>query len=236
MRGRVVAVISAILLAAVGAVLLTGYVSGADKRALAGVEATSVLVVVEPIAKGTPVSQLGNRVSEEKYPAVAVADGALSSLDDVAGMVVTADLLPGEQLLAGRVAAPEELLLPGEVALPSGMQRVSLELDRERVVGGLISAGDTVGIFVSLDDPERTVVALNKVLVLRVQGATAEPTSESSATEAAPGSSVMVTLAVTESQALEVVFSAEHGDIWLTQQPADVSTGGSQVVTEEVIG
>ena len=236
MRGRVVAVISAILLAAVGAVLLTGYVSGADERAMAGVESTSVLVVVEPIAKGTPVSQLGNRVTEEKYPAIAVAEGALSSLDDVAGMVVTTDLLPGEQLLAGRMADPDELLSPGEVALPSGMQRVSLELDRERVVGGLLSAGDTVGIFVSLNDPERTALVLNQVLVLRVQGATAEPTAESSATEAAPSSTVMVTLGVTSSQAVEVVFAAEHGDIWLSQQPADVATGGTQVVTEEVLG
>ena len=216
--------------------MLTGYVSGADERALAGVEATSVLVVAQPVAKGTPAEVLAGLVTEEKYPAMAVAPGALASLDDVAGMVTTTDLQPGEQVLASRLADPGSLLTPGEVALPSGMQRVTLELDRQRVVGGLLSAGDTVGVFVSLTDPDRTHLFLQKVLIVRIQGATAVPetTDEGAVSTAqAPRESVMVTFAVSAPDAEKLVFAAEHGDVWLSHEPADASTGGTRVVTEE---
>ncbi len=156
MRGRVVAVISAILLAAVGAVLLTGYVSRADERAMAGLETTKVLVVREPVGEGTPVAALAALVSEEKYPLAAVATGALSSLEGMEGMVVTTDLQPGEQVLASRLADPASLLAPGEVAIPDGMQSVSVQLEPERVIGGRLTSGDTVGVLVSLTSPSRT--------------------------------------------------------------------------------
>jgi pilus assembly protein CpaB len=231
-RGRVIAVVSAIVLAGVGALLLTGYVSRADERAMAGVESTSVLVVVEPIAEGTPVSAMAGLVSVEKYPLVAVAPGALASLDDVAGMVATTDLQPGEQILASRLADPASLLAPGEVAVPEGMQSVSVQLTPERVVGGRLAAGDTVGVLVSLTGPERTHLVLQKVLVVRVQGAAVGSSGEDGA-EPVPSGSVIVTLAVSAADAEKVVFAAEHGSIWLSDEPESASTGGTRVVTEE---
>src|SRR6185369_9849400 len=54
MQRRVIAAIAAVLLAGIGAVLLYSYVNTADKRAMAGQEATSVLVVTKVVPAGTP--------------------------------------------------------------------------------------------------------------------------------------------------------------------------------------
>jgi pilus assembly protein CpaB len=222
------------MLAAVGGVLLTGYVSGADKRAMAGMEATSVLVVLEPIAKGTAAESLTELVSVEKLPAVAVAPSAVSDLESLAGMVATTDLQPGEQVLAGRFADPTSLIPTGEVAVPAGLQRLSLLVTPDRVVGGRIAAGDKVGIYVSLTEPKRTHVIQHKVLVVRVQGGVAPAAADGTAAGPEPvlEGDVMVTLAVDSAEAEEIIFGLEHGSVWLTIQPDDVKTDGTRVVTD----
>ena len=55
----------------------------------------------------------------------------------------TVDLQPGEQLLAGRFARPRALQAPGTVAVPAGLQEVSVQLEPQRAVGGRLAAGDT---------------------------------------------------------------------------------------------
>ena len=41
----------------------------------------------------------------------------------------------------------------------------------------------------------------------------------------------MITLAVTAPQAEAVVWGVEHGTVWLTLEPEDADTGGTQVLT-----
>ncbi len=233
MRGRVVAVVVAIVLAVVGGVLLTGYVSGADQRALAGMKATTVLVVVEPIAEGTPAVDLAAMVAVEELPAVAVAPGAVDDLESLAGMVSTVALEPGEQVLAARFADPASLLPAGEVALPAGHQRLSLLISPERIAGGRVEAGEKVGVYVSLTEPNRTHAILHKVPVVRVQGGVVPVASDDGAAAGGPvpEGDVMLTLAVTSADAEQIVFGLEHGSVWLTIEPDDVDTNGTRVVT-----
>ena len=132
--------------------------------------------------------------------------------------MATVDLLPGEQLLAGRFERPDDLQAPGTVAVPAGLQEVSVLLEPQRAVGGRLAAGDTVGVFVSLprDGTRRPHAVLHDVLVTQVQGAPAPPPGEAttetaSAGAAAPSASLLVTLAVTAAEAETVVFGVEHG-------------------------
>ena len=86
----------------------------------------------------------------EELPGAAVAETALNTLDGAAGKVTSADLVPGEQLLAERLVSPEELKTLGSVPVPAGLQEVSFQLEPQRVVGGRLAAGDTVGIFITM--------------------------------------------------------------------------------------
>ncbi|MGR6963448.1 Flp pilus assembly protein CpaB [Geodermatophilus sp. URMC 61] len=239
MRRRLLAALAALLLAATGAVVLLAYVRGADARALAGVQTVDVLVVDQPVPEGTPAQELTELVRTERLPAKAAVEGRVTDLDQLAGQVATADLQPGEQLLAARFAAPEDLSVPGTVAPPEGTSEVSLLLEPQRAVGGRLSAGDSVGVHVSLGLPDGTGVThsvLHRVLVTQVQGAPApasegEGTDTASSGSAAPSASLLVTLGLRPEAAEAVVFGMEHGTVWLSLEPEGVDTTGTEVLS-----
>lgn len=239
MKRRIIAAVAAILLAAVGAVALFAYVNRADQRAMAGMQTTQVLVVKEPIAKGTPVDQLTpNQVTSKELPKTAVVPGAVTSLNQLNGLVATADLQPGEQVIAPRFAAAETLTNARSAPVPKGLQEIALQLDSQRVLGANLVPGDTVGVFLTVgQDPDRkTHLTAHKVLVSRVQGGLAPvPVEGKSVDQAAPlpeATSVMVTLAVTAAQAEKIVFAAETGNVWLSHEPADADQNGTTIITE----
>jgi pilus assembly protein CpaB len=241
-RRRFLAAIAALVLLVAGTAVLLGYVHGADARAFAGTRTVEVLVAAELVPEGTPGSELAPLVRTELLPAKAALEGRVTDLSALSGRVATVDLQPGEQLLASRFQRPDDLQAPGTVAVPEGLQEVSILLEPQRAVGGRLAAGDGVGVFVSLSDEMATHVVLHHVLVTQVQGAPApvtggdgSQTDTASAGEAAPSNSLMVTLAVTAAQAEAVVFGIEHGTVWLSLEPADANNGGTDVITPENI-
>jgi pilus assembly protein CpaB len=235
-RRRLIAALAALLLAVAGAVVLLAYVRDADARALAGTETVEVLVVQEPVPAGTRIEDLGDSVAPELLPRKAVADGGVADLAALTGRVTTVDLQPGEQLLDSRFASPDDLAAPGAVAVPDGASEISVLLEPQRVVGGRLAAGDTVGVYISLEDLSSTHVVLHGVLVTQVQG-TSVPASDGETTDtassggAAPSASVMVTLAMRAEQAEAVVFGMEHGTVWFSLEPEGADTSGTEVIT-----
>jgi len=223
MKRRIFAAAAAIVLAAVGAVTLNSYVGSADARAMASLDNVQVLVVAKPILKGTPADTLAREVVTKTIPKVAVVPTAVSDLADLAGLVATADLQPGEQVISSRFADPASLADAQSAPVPPGLQEVSLQLASERALGGNLTPGDTVGVLLTVK--EETQLALHSILVSRVQGGLAPVESDTAtADEPAPlpEASVMVTLAVTAEQAEQVVAASENGSVWLSLEPVNV--------------
>jgi len=239
MKRRLLAALVALVLAGAGAVLLMGYVGHADQRAMAGMQSVNVLVVTAPVPEGTTSAALAKLVATKALPAVAVAKGALSSLDPISGQVTTADLQPGEQLLASRFADPASLTNSGGIKIPQGFQQVSVSLEPQRALGGELAPGATVGIFLSMakDDPypAQTHLVLNRVLVTKVVGGSAEPAPTGTKAPATTGTALMVTLALDAHNAETVVYGAEHGTLWLSSEPSDALLSGSRVVTRDIV-
>jgi pilus assembly protein CpaB len=239
-RRRILAAFAAILLLAVGSLVLLAYVRGADERALAGVQTVEVLVVDEGIPAGTAGDQLTGLVRTELVPAKVALDSRVTDLADLSGQVASVDLLAGEQLLASRFVRPDDVQVAGTVAVPAGLQEVSVLLEPQRVVGARLAAGDTVGVYLSQVLPDgtgQTAAVLHQVLVTQVQGAPTAPDPDTeadpetaSASSGAPVTSLMVTLAVTAKDAETVVFGAEHGTLWLSLETEGDSTGATRVV------
>ena len=237
---RLLAALAALLLLVVGTAVVVAYVHGADNRALAGVRSVDVLVADELIPEGTPADEISGMVRTETVPAKSAVAGRVTDLDALTGRVATVDPLPGEQLLVARFAQPDDLQSAGTVAVPAGLQEVSVLLEPQRAVGGRLAAGDTVGVVVSLtfeDGTSATHAVLHDVLVTQVQGApapvesTEEPETASSGTPA-PSGSLMITFAVSAAQAEAVVFGVEHGSLWLSLEPEGAQTGGTDIVTQ----
>lgn len=227
MRTRIIAVVVAAVLAVVGAGVLVMAVRSADARATAGEQLVSVLVVRNQISAGTSGDRLGGAVEVDKIPAAYVADDAVNDVSDLAGLVAAVDLEPGEQVLASRFQTSADLASSGaRASVPQGMQEVAVAVDLQRIAGGSVGPGDTVGVFVSFDPSDgqaaTTTLLLDQVLVTSVSSSVA-----SAATDGAPAAQglVLVSLALSSEQATSVIHAAEFGRIWMSAQNDDTTPG-----------
>ena len=252
MKSRLLAGVAAVVLAVVGAILVVSYASGADARAVKNLEPLDVLIVAKPVPAGTSVESLLPFLTSQKLPGTAVAKSALASLDGQAGKVTAVDLLPGEQLVAERLAAPETIKSSGgAIPVPEGLQEISFQLEPQRVVGGQLAPGDHIGIFISLkgggieatQEKETTQLTLHKVLLTAVQGApipTATPQPSDSGSAAAPAAAppvpagpLILTVAVNDVDASKIVYGSEFGTLWLSKEPLNaVDSGRPGIMTK----
>lgn len=239
LKTRLIGGAAALLLAITGTVAVTSYVQAADERALQGAATKEIYVVEKEIPAHTPASDLAAFIKSAEVPSSAIAQGAVTDLGALAGRVTSATLLPGEQLLSARLVDPAALLAPGRVAVPKGLQEVTIQLGPDRVVGGQLAPGDTVGVFVSFaEGPGKggptTHAVFQKVLITSVQGAPAEATGKDASTTPGPpvpAGAMLITLARSVADVERIVFAAEFGTIWLSKQPTAASEGGTSVIT-----
>jgi len=227
MKTRLLAALTALVLAVLGAVLINGYVQSADARALSGIRTLPVLVVTKPVPAGTAVAQLQPSLELRRLPATAVAAGALDSLSAVSGRVAAVDLVPGEQLLKSRLVSPSAVQKTGTVAVPKGMQEVTVQLAPASVVGGKIQAGESVAVYFSLPasggGQNVTKLVFQRVLVTDVQGAPAQTDAKTG--QAAPTGSLLITLARPAADVQRIIYATQYGTIWLSSEPADSVAG-----------
>jgi len=249
-KTRLLGGIAALVVAIIGTVMLVFYVQGADKRALANTETEEVYIVQREIPAGTTVAKFGDSVVKKSIPRSAIAADSVKNLDDLGSKVSSIEFMPGEQVLASRMVDPGSQLGRGRVEVPTGLQEVTVKLDIERVIGGNLQAGDTVGVLLSFkpkDDslPDMTQLSLHKVLVTAVQdgsGSIADPATEQTTQTASGGSlnanknsstqgTYLVTLARPAPDVEKIVFAAEFGKVYLTKEPGDATQGNSGVMT-----
>ncbi len=234
MNKRVIAALVAVVLATVGVIMLVAYARNADERAYDDAKLVSVLRVTASVPAGTAAANIGDKVETVELPRSAIADGAIDDLSEVQGLSTTAKLEPGEQVLSARFA--KEVAVVGSVRnsrVPKGMQEVTIPLDAARAVGGVLKAGDTVGVVSSVlvkGDDGVTQVIVNRAVITRISRAVIAD-GEVDATGA-----FLVTLAVKTRQVGEIINTAEYGKLWLTQQYPDTEGGSGGLVSKVQLG
>jgi pilus assembly protein CpaB len=260
--------------------MLVGYVRSAEDRALAGEELVPVLVAEQAIERGDGSDGLIDAVRLEKVPAKVRAEDAVADLADLEGLAAAVDLVPGEQLLLSRFAAPETLVVHRRVEAPADLLEVTVSLTPERAVGGQLQPGDLVAVIASFDPldagaeepgstvgtglppnpdggdddtfvgttdgesgptrtPASTHLILHKVLVTNVQVEQLprhpDEASADDAPELAPTGNLLITLAVEPADAQRIVFTAEHGFIWLGGENAEADEPETVVELRETV-
>lgn len=251
MKTRLLGGIAALVVAVIGTIILFNYVQGADKRALANTETVDVLVVKQDVAAGTPADKLGDYVTTRSVPMTAVAEDRVADLASLGNKVTSVALVPGEQLLNSRLVDANAYLGPARVKVPAGLQEITFRLGIDRVVGGRVEAGDTVGVFLSTNEAgsngqatgNATQLTFHKVLVTAVQfssgaaaqtqGQTQQNTAQGALNadgqkQATSSDSYLITLARNSADAEKLVYASEFGKIYLSREPADAienSTG-----------
>jgi pilus assembly protein CpaB len=237
MTRRILAALTALLLAGLGAVVLVRYVQAADERARAGEDLVPVLVVDSEVPEGAAAEVVAGRVSTVEVPARLAAPGSTADISTLAGLVTTSTLLPGEQVQRQRFVDPATLLPAGTVAVPPGHVEVSVALEAQRAGGGSLGAGDRVSVqLTEVPDGTNRVSAfavhriIPGVLVTRVQSPSAEPGASAAAH--------LVTLALPPADASDVVLGSTAQALWLSleQRAAGTAAGSGATSTTATPG
>ncbi len=220
----------AVVLALIGTVAVFAYAKSADRRAVDGIEAASVLIVDETIPLGTSWNEVveGGFVSEEKLPVRATPSTALRDLDaDVPdGQVATAEIKPGQVVV--RAMFGEKAPVTGKLAIPARKQAITIEVPASAEVAGFVRNGSEVAVYVGFEVknlppgdktvagdkiygsklvvPRVSVIAVNQAPPSNVSGTGDE---ESSGLSRNTDDKVLVTLAVDQQDAEEIVLAQE---------------------------
>lgn len=222
--------------------MLSNSVQEARDEAASGPGSVEVLVVQRKVDRLTPVADVEAYVALSRIPESALVPGALTSLDDIrSGFVTTAELLPGEQLLADRFAAPQTA---ERLEVPEGLQEVTVAVPSARALGGSVVVGDRVGVLGSFtaqgDAPAVTDFVLHRALVTAVQYSSDDIAQVTDGTEGndvplAPQGTLLITFALSSQEANALVFTDQFGAISLTRQDETTETGDEQAITLESV-
>lgn len=241
MKRRLLIIVLALILAGVGTSGVVSYVKKAKANAVAGLQPVSVLVAQKTIPSGTTAGDAISRglLTTEKLPASAVPANALTSVPRTLYSLTFSAALPSGQLLLRPMLVQATQLTSG-LAIPPGMMAVTINFCLSEAVAGAVEAGSEVAVFDTVGPGggasslsaqpgcsgshgqiaggAKTRAVLSKVLVLSV-GASSGGTGSAPATtalspssgSAASQSGTLVTLAVSQRQAEQLIQLTEAG-------------------------
>jgi pilus assembly protein CpaB len=242
MKGRGLVVFLALILATLATAGVFMYSRGVQEEANTGGTTVQVVVSKVDLPARTDLDQL---IKDDQFriiqvPASVVVDGAVTSVDQLAGKNNSVAILAGEQIPSARISGN---VPGGALAIPEGMEAITVSLDVSRAVAGAINAGDHVTIYSTIKGTLGQGAAAKETVTL-VLVPTAEllavfrPPSSAvfggdegqTSTEQLPGS-LTVTLALTPEDAQNFVFSMETGSTWFGLLPPDESGQPMEPVT-----
>lgn len=215
MTRRIVAITVAIVLAALGAAGGLFLILTADQRAQDRVtDGVSVYVASTNIPVGTTVAQVvqAKMAKQVRVAKALVPSDALTDFGPVDGLVLTATVHSGTVLMKGNFGQPGEV--SSGLPLAKGLVAVTVQTSAPQQVAGYLRAGSQIAIFLTYNvvdskgnklNEQRTKVLLSPVQVLSV----------GSGTTTGQGSSLMITVAVSPTDAERLIQGQSSGKLYL---------------------
>jgi pilus assembly protein CpaB len=232
MKGRGLVVVLALILATLATAGVFLYTRGVEQDAQAGGTMVSVVVSKVDIPARTDLDQL---IKDDQFRAIevpqdAVVGGAVTSLDQLSGKSNAAPILAGEQIPTARISGT---VPGGALAIPEGMEAITVPLDAPRAVAGAIAVGDQVTIYATFKNDRSGGVreTVTHVLVPTAEllavyrplpSTTFGGDDTQPASEQLPGS-MAVTVALSPDDSQNFVFSMESGTVWFGLLPPDAN-------------
>jgi Flp pilus assembly protein CpaB len=207
-------IILGVVAAALAAIVLLVYLNQYRNSVDGGGQLISVLVAKSLIQKGTPGAVVGTSdlFTTARIPRKEVKVGAFVDPQTLTGKVAVSDIYPAQQLTATDFAVANPLALTQRLA--RDQRAVVIGLDSAAAVGGQISPGDHVDVWIVFNAQgangiSRPVVrlAMQNMYVLT-----------------APAGGGNITMRATSRQAGEFIYASQNARIWLTLRPATGST------------
>jgi Flp pilus assembly protein CpaB len=199
-------------LALLAVLLTTFYVTNYKRHVQHGESQVTVLVASKDIPADTPGSEIlaGSWLKQQSVARRQVVPGAISSADQVRGLIAVQPTYAGEQVTARRLGTSAERGVRAQI---QGTQRaVQLSGDPNQVLAGTLRAGDHVDIVAGwalADNVSVARVIIRDSLVLEA------PTSVKGGAAAVAASGVYsAQLRLTDAQSQKVEWILAHGKDW----------------------
>jgi pilus assembly protein CpaB len=234
---RLLTIVVAFVLAALGSLAVFMYVSAADQRAVRGKRPVDVVVAVKAIPAGTEAARLlpDGYAAVQRFPAASVPDGSLRSIGDgEADLVVGAALRPGELLRKSLLIRKGDSQV---FTIPDGKLAISVVLTDPQEVAGHVRPGAKVAVFLTRRVLDARGNPKGELTETRLIMSGVEVLS----TGRAPGrdkranadNKNLVTLAVTQLQAEKLAWSSSNGQSAILYLGLE---GGSSELSETTSG
>jgi Flp pilus assembly protein CpaB len=223
----------AVGIAVLAALLTMFYVSNYKKSVQKGEETVTVFVAAADIAAGTNGADAAVLLKPVEVANKSVVPGAITSKDQVKGLIATTPIFADEQVTVRRFSPVEQAGVRAEI---KGNQRAfQLAGDPHQVAAGTLKKGDHVDVVANFrvkyqgDDNDHAITrtVLRDLLVLKA------PSGDASGGKlaAASGQTATVQLRVTDNQAQKLYFAYKNSDSWhLDIRAASKATDSSETL------
>lgn len=225
MSRRVLLLIAAFVVAAIGTSLVFVYVSNANDRALADQSPVQVLVAKNQITPGTTIDQAqsSGSLEERAMPKASVVAGALSSIDSIKGQVALTTIYPGQQILGSLFGATAATTAASDLAIPAGDVAVSYQFADPARVAGFVQPGSHVAIMLTTsaggasgaNASDFTRILLPNALVIAVGPTTITPPQNPADANPEQLPRAILTLALSQKDAQKLVYGSGKGQLYL---------------------
>jgi pilus assembly protein CpaB len=203
-------VVAAVLAAIALVIYLNQYRNSVNKSSVP----LQVLVAKSLIQHGTSgdIVASSSLYTTKEIAKSQVQNGAFVDASELAGKVALQDIYPGQQLTAADFGTGSGINLN----LNRGQRAVVVPLDSPSEVGGQISAGDQVDVWVLFTQANGTPVVREMLQNMYVLNTNSDGN---------------VTLRATPAQAGKLIFASGNAKIWLTLRPANGSVTKPPLIT-----
>jgi pilus assembly protein CpaB len=141
------------VLALLGAVAVLAYARQANNRAIAGIQAETVLAATGAIRAGTSLgtAQHDHLLTTEKVPVASLSTAPVRSVTAAnAHLVMSANVASGQVLLQNMLASTSSVTASGGFVIPAGMVAVTVNMCVSEAVADYVIPGSYVAVFNTL--------------------------------------------------------------------------------------
>lgn len=210
---RITAIAVAVAIAGAGYGIVTGQ-SAASKASVLDEQTKQVVVAKSDIPTGTQIT--GDMVSVQNVPNSLVVTGSLDSADAVVGKTATSAIPANGVVSASEVSGDESDKLSG--AIDPGMVAVSITVDAQSGVAGMLHQGDLVDV-VGSDTNDGDASAATLCSGAKVKALDSSMTDYSSEYTA-------VTVECSPADAAKIVANEGNGTVSVVLHSTATATGG----------
>jgi pilus assembly protein CpaB len=231
---RLVLLILAAVIAAVGTGLVFMYAHNANQRAIADTHPEQVLVATAAIPPGITGSAASSSFVLKAIPRDAIVPGALSNSVDIADKISLQPIVAGEQILPAQWGDKTSY---SQLQIPSGQMAVSVQMTDPGRVAGFVTPGSQVAVFLDAKPdelgggtsnpsgastgnaqtktlPQFVRLLMPKATVLASGPTTLLPPSNANGANTDQVAKAILTLAVDQKDAQRLILAAQHGVLY----------------------